>query len=125
MDKEKSQVETTIKFIFCKPFNEYYYSYAINTTDKTHIKSKDDIKTMLININPKLSRKISQAIDQFETFIYNVDDQIIMPLDSLEDTEITDQQNDTIRNEESQDRFLTKTKKFDTFYSKNFMKKGF
>jgi hypothetical protein len=124
MDKDRSQVEIAIKFVFCTPFNEDYYSYSINTTDKTHLKSKDQMKHLLIGIDKTMSRQFIKAIDRFETFVYNVQEKRLIELDVLDDAEITDHQNDRIRRERDNDTFLTKADKMNTIY-RNQVKKGY
>jgi hypothetical protein len=120
MNKKNNQDILSIKFVFCKPVSESHYAYSINTTDKTHRTTKDHMKYLLINIDRSLSKKFIKMIDRFDTFIYNVEEKSLTVLDVLENVEITDKQNNKIRNAKKNGKFLTKAEKFSTFYNKHY-----
>jgi len=77
----------TIQFIIFTPFDEFYYSYAINNLDSQHLIDKNEITFFMEKIDKKVLAKISFLSKRFLPFMYVVANEELLELEESLDEE--------------------------------------
>jgi len=70
---------TSIKIVFVKPKDSSRWKYIVNN-GRVHSMESDDLKRYLIELAPKLSRKILELMESFQMFLLDVDNQEILKI---------------------------------------------
>lgn len=89
MNEKESQVpkidKDMVKFIIFKPFNEFYYSYSINSLDSQHLVERVQVLHLIQVLDTTIGRKVQYLIDRFFSFVYVVETKELLELEAIDD----------------------------------------
>lgn len=104
--------ESEINFIFCKPYDENFYLYSVNSIDSEHLITRQSLNDFLFKISNSYYRT-NYLTSHFRNFIYNKQENSFIELqeDDMQESIQTfvrkDLENIMISNPTSPNRFQT------------------